>query len=1099
MLTNLYRLVFIFFAGSFFLLAECYAQTQLSEAWVDFSFVSLEDGSQSNPFDSLAEALQVLEAEGTVQVVSGSSHEILTIDQALTLSAPSGLVKIGDTTSLDGSGSPYEALRITELMYHPSVDGAEYIELQNTGASSLDISGVYFSTGITYTFPAATVLNAGEYIVLVRDDDEAAFMSMYNGVSIGGVYTGGLSNSGETITLNDPADNIFLQLTYNDSLPWAESPDGLGFSLVIKDSAYPILDFSNWRASAEVGGSPNASEIDPNNPLVLITEALTHTDLPDVDAVELYNASNATIDIRGWFLTDDPDDPFQAKIPDEPSYAAIPSGGYVVVDESIFFDAPGTVNGNPLPGFRLSSHGESIYVFSANGSEQLTGHAHGFSFGAAENGVSFGRVVTTDGKEHFVQQATETLGTANSAPQVGPLVITELHYNPLPNGVEYVEIKNTSGSTISLWDTSVGGDTDNTYRIKGVGFAFDTSTTINAGETILVVNMDPLDYIVEFGDPGVDLYGPFGNDPNQDGDSLSNGGETIRIQWPDTPDEVTTGVFFTPYIDMEVVKYNDASPWPDADNNGMSLGRTQLSGFGSEPTNWNAAAPEHQPGDGVGALTFSTPRGFYSGTVNLTISTSTPGATIKYTTDGSEPSDSNGTPVVGSIPIDDHAVIRARGFKTGLLDSATQTHTYIMDADAATASLPAISIVGDPGESIYEPNGVMAIVGGEYTTEGAYDWYTIWRKVDPEDYNNPIKRGINYERPVSFELIYPSDNSGIQEDCGIRVQGSNWHRARYYRDTDWTGCTGDDLNYSKFSFRLAFRNIYGAGKLDYPLIPEMFSQDIDQLTLRGGHNDTCDPFIKDELCRRLHADMGALATIGMTSHLFINGDLKGFYNPVARLDEAFFKEQYASNKDWDVITSGSDNIRDGDDVAWNELIAFAQTEDLSIQAKYDEMATMIDVEAFIDYLILELFTNNADWPNINWVSARERSDEGLWRFYVWDSEFSFRSAYLYRIAFDEYPQNRGDGLNGEETEIAWVYRALRQNSQFDTLFDARIKLHMFGSGALAPTNLAARFTELQTEMALSIPSMDTFIIGDFMTERYTVFLDACEAEGLYVP
>ncbi|HIB54221.1 MAG TPA: hypothetical protein EYO39_05305 [Nitrospirales bacterium] len=256
--------------------------------------------------------------------------------------------------------------------------------------------------------------------------------------------------------------------------------------------------------------------------------------------------------------------------------------------------------------------------------------------------------------------------------------------------------------------------------------------------------------------------------------------------------------------------------------------------------------------------------------------------------------------------------------------------------------------------------------------------------------------------------------------------------------------------------------------------------------------------MKDELTRRLHADMGALATTGNNAHLFINGEYKGFYNPVARLDESFFKEQLASNESWDVITPGS-TVRDGDDIAWNTLLTFAQTEDLSVQAKYDEMAAMIDVDAFIDYLILELFTNNADWPNINWISARETSSIGKWRFYVWDSEFAFRPTYLNRIAFDEYPQNRGAGLNGEETEIAWIYRALRQNSQFDARFDQRIKVHLFGAGALAPTNLAARFNELKDEMSLAIPAMGTHITGDFLTYRYPVFLIACQEQGLYTP
>jgi len=163
------------------------------------------------------------------------------------------------------------------------------------------------------------------------------------------------------------------------------------------------------------------------------------------------------------------------------------------------------------------------------------------------------------------------------------------------------------------------------------------------------------------------------------------------------------------------------------------------------------------------------------------------------------------------------------------------------------------------------------------------------------------------------------------------------------------------------------------------------------------------------------------------------------------------------------------------------------------------MADMIDVDAFIDYLILQLFTNNADWPDVNWISARERTPDAKWRFYVWDSEFAFRPAYLNRIAFDEYPQNRGDGLNGAETEIAWIYRALLANADFSLRFNDRLHLHLTGTGALTTPKVTARFTELQDELSEAIPGMSTFILDDFLPVRAGIVLDACYDEGLYTP
>ena len=244
--------------------------------------------------------------------------------------------------------------------------------------------------------------------------------------------------------------------------------------------------------------------------------------------------------------------------------------------------------------------------------------------------------------------------------------------------------------------------------------------------------------------------------------------------------------------------------------------------------------------------------------------------------------------------------------------------------------------------------------------------------------------------------------------------------------------------------------------------------------------------------------MGYASILGMLAHLFLNGDYKGWYNPAERIDEKFLQDQFFSSEEWDVITHRS-QVRDGDDVSWNALLDFAQTQDLSNQALYDEMASMIDVDAFIDYLIHELFTNNSDWPDVNWISARERTPGAKWRFYVWDSEFAFRPDYLTKIGFNEYPQKRGDGLNGEDTEIAWIYRALKANQAFSLRFNERAHLHLLGSGALALSNVTARFTELQLELAQVLPGMSTFILDEFLPVRYGIVLDAFEAEGLYTP
>ena len=215
----------------------------------------------------------------------------------------------------------FTELLVTEIMYHPPDEGEidgdefEFIELKNVANTNLDLSGVHFSNGIGFTFPNGTMIGAGEFVVLVRNPE--AFAMKYPGKTIGGVYTGKLSNSGETLSLVHAAGAPIFSLSFSDAAPWATTPDGNGFSLVPRnpnlnpDPANP----ANWRASSQPGGSPGADDPTPLIAPILINELLTHTDLPQIDAVELFNPTASAVDIGNWYLTDQRTVPFKYRIP----------------------------------------------------------------------------------------------------------------------------------------------------------------------------------------------------------------------------------------------------------------------------------------------------------------------------------------------------------------------------------------------------------------------------------------------------------------------------------------------------------------------------------------------------------------------------------------------------------------------------------------------------------------------------------------------------------------------------------------------------------------------------------------------------------------
>jgi hypothetical protein len=482
-------------------------------------------------------------------------------------------------------------LVLTEIMYNPpplgqfAANDLEFLELKNVGTNVLNLSGFAFGTGITFSFTNGTLLAPGQFFVLARN--ATAFAAKYPGVPIQGVYGGQLNNGGEALTLSFPGGGNVFSVTYGDLAPWPITPNGLGFSLVPKQPglAQAPDDGAKWRASALVGGSPGADDLAPNIAPIIVNEILTHTDPPLKDSIELYNPTTTNVNVGGWYLTDDPDAPKKYRIPDGTFVVA---GGYRYFDESQFNT---NLNGN-VP-FAFTSTGESVYLFSALTNGQLTGYTHGFAFGAVFNGVNLGRFVNSVGEEFWPLEISGTLGLPNSGPRIGPIVINEIHYHPLTNGDEFIELLNTSNGPVRLYDPV---NPTNTWKVGGLGYTFPTNITLGPHELLLLVPIDPAVFRANYSVPAsVQILGPVAG-------SLQNDGERLTLEAPDTPN-----LDAVPYVTLEEVRYNDKSPWPPgADGSGASLQRLSAVTFGSDPVNWIAAVPtpghfsENEDSDGDG-------------------------------------------------------------------------------------------------------------------------------------------------------------------------------------------------------------------------------------------------------------------------------------------------------------------------------------------------------------------------------------------------------------------------------------------------------------------------------------------------------------------
>ena len=509
-----------------------------------------------------------------------------------------GEVAIANATDLSQIDS---GLRISEVMYNPAEDGQlDFIEVTNISDSPINLAGVRLSDGIDFEFPPI-MLAPNEFAVVAEDTDD--FLNRYgSGANLVGQFSGRLSNNNDQIALQfpNPFDAAVMRFEYSDA--WYPETNGQGKSLEFSDLTMRRDQWQlqeNWQASSIVGGTPGyASDAEaPSAPRVVINEVLTHTDLPLVDAIEIYNASDETVDLSGWFLSDSLSNPAKFEIP---VLTILPPGAYVVFDENDFNASLGVEPND----FALSSaHGETLSLWSSDdsGPKHIIDVAN---FGAAANGESFGRY--PNGTGSLLPMQHRTLGTTNSDPRIGPVTISEVNYHPsdpsaaalaidpniIDDDLEFIEIHNPTAQTIDL----------TSWRLrKGADFDFASGTSLLPGGAIVVVSFDVSDpansnllraFRAHYGiDDATRLVGPFKG-------ILDNGEDTVQLQRPDDPPLEEPN--FIPRLFEDEVSYDDQTPWPtSADGQGNSLHRVLPAFVGDLATQWVASSPT--PGSVVGS------------------------------------------------------------------------------------------------------------------------------------------------------------------------------------------------------------------------------------------------------------------------------------------------------------------------------------------------------------------------------------------------------------------------------------------------------------------------------------------------------------------
>ena len=300
--------------------------------------------------------------------------------------------------------------------------------------------------------------------------------------------------------------------------------------------------------------------------------------------------------------------------------------------------------------------------------------------------------------------------------------------------------------------------------------------------------------------------------------------------------------------------------------------------------------------------------------------------------------------------------------------------------------------------------------------------------------------GHGWTRPTSVELFGGPQQHDLSTSCGIRLHGGHGRLAE---------------KNPKHSFRLVFKEQYGPKTLRYPLYGEDQPSKFDQLVLRchfgnawqhwGEGNREKAQYTRDVWVRRMQRRIGRTSVNAIYAHLFLNGMYWGIYNIAERVDDQFGKDHLGGKKeDIDVVKieeDGGNHIEaaEGTLDVWEQMtsaVAKAGSEE-----GYAKLDSLLDIDNFIDYMLINQYAGNTDWDHHNWYAIRRHnSDEKTstgFQFLCWDSE----------IVFENVRENNLTKNNGGSCPTG-MFHSLLQNPTFAKKYQRRAKELLADDGFL---------------------------------------------------
>ena len=504
---------------------------------------------------------------------------------------------------------------------------------------------------------------------------------------------------------------------------------------------------------------------------------------------------------------------------------------------------------------------------------------------------------------------------------------------------------------------------------------------------------------------------------------------------------------------------------------------------------------------------FSRQGGFYDEPFVLSLGSSDWECQIHYTTNGAMPtarSPRYETPLfldeslysssdIYTLPISplfepfvpdsvQHAiVIRAAAFdEEGNRISDVVTQTYLIRSlGCEHHGLAVVSVCADSLALFDADTGILV--------PGA-----LFDPANPDLTGNYFQRGREWERWANVEFYEPDDNSGINQQCGLRTHGNRARKA------------------PAKGLKIYAREEYGKKRFKHRFFETTQIKSFNHLVLKPFSTLWPCSGVQDYVANRMALQLGLEAPNSRPVVLYLNGEYWGIYFLQEKLDDHYLEDHFDVEPERCNIICGNGldgqtwewnvEVESGDGSGFEQMMDWLEDADLSDSSNYAYVNGLVDIENFIDYQILETFIANTDWPANN--SRCWQVDDSKWRFIFYDGDATMLEEDYDVFANASYV---ADNLWHTGMKSTLLFRRLLENNDFKLRFGNRV--NELCNTVLQSNSTIAVLGGIVEDLRLEVPNQiarfgypehvgywdwGCSLSRDFLMHRVADYQEACE-------